>query len=250
MNVELSLLNLRLNKKEIKVYLYLVEYWESPASIISKHLDIPKSTINFISDNLWRKWILSKSFKWNTWYFEADISKLEEYIINDIAEKKDIKEYLIPILKEKNKNVISRPKISFIDWVENCKKEYLRLLNTDTKIFYEYWAHYDLEKAFWKWFMNYFIKERVKKDIFCDSIWSNWKVEIELHKLDKVHNRALKIFEKEIFWEINSSIAIYDDKVLILNLSWINTWVLIENKEFAKTMKTIFMICKSSEQYL
>lgn len=237
-----KLQTLWLNTKEIQVYLYLIEYGISPASEIAHAIGIPKSSVNFLADNLWRKWIITKSFRGKTGYFEADISNLKQTILWEVENKKKTLEWLIPILEEKNKNVISKPKIQFIDGIENCKKEYLELLAVEK--FYEFWAHQDLEEAFWKEFMQDFIEKRIKKNIFCDSIWTNWKAELDLQKLDKKHNRELKIFKADIFWKIASSIAIYKNKVLILNLKGIYTGVLVENKEFAQTMKTVFLICK------
>lgn len=229
------------NKKETDIYLYLVSYWISASSEISKHLNIPKSTINFIADNLWKKWFLKKSFKLNTWYYEADISELENILKNQILEKQNIILKLIPNLKEKNKNIKSKPKIIFIDWIENCKKAYLDILKTK-KVFYEFWAHKDLEDAFSKEFMEYFIEKRIENNLFCEAIWHFWEIEKNLKLRDEEELRNLKIFWSE-FWEIYSSISIYENKVLILNLNWVYSWVLIENKELSQTIKTIFKIC-------
>ncbi len=234
-----------LNDKEIKVFLYLVEYGISPASEVSNHIDIPKSTINFLADNLWKRGILKKSFRKKTGYYEADISSFESNILSDMERKQDLLTKLIPELKEKNKNTIFRPKILFFDGEEACKKEYLKLLKTKDKVFYEFGAHRDLAEAFWEDFMNSFIEKRVKQKVFCDSIWSSWEVENALQKLDKEHYRRLKIFDNDI-GNITSSISIYDDNVMILNLWNTCTWVCIENKQFAETMKTIFLISQRS----
>ena len=240
--MEIDFIKLGFNKKEYIVYMYLVEYGTSPASEISKFIKMPKSTVNFLADGLWRKGILKKSFRWNTGYFEANIEELKKLINNEIKEKENILNKIMPILLEKNKNAFSRPKIEFIDWLENCKKAYLKLLDIKWK-FYEFWDHCDLLNAFWEAFMNDFIKTRVLKWIFCDSVWNNSKVENELHLRDEKELRSLKIFS-DTFWKMSSSIALYDNKVLILNLNWAFNWVLIENKEFFETMKTIFLICK------
>lgn len=230
-----------LNQKEINVYMYLVEYGISWASEIWKKLNIPKSTINFIADNLWKKWFLKKTFTWNTWLYEADITMLQENIEKDILLKNKMIEELIPFLKEKNKNVKSKPKIKFFDWVDSCKKAYLDILKIKNE-FFEFWAHRDLENTFWKNFMEDFINERIKRNLFCNAIWSSDEVEKSLQKLDKEQKRNIKIFDSN-FWEINSSIALYDNKTLILNLKWVCNWVLIENADFTNTMKTIFNIC-------
>lgn len=241
--MEEKLYKLWLNIKEVKVFLYLIEYWISPASEIGNNICIPKSTVNFLADNLWRRWILKKSFRWWTWFFEVDILNFEKNLLDDISEKQNILKEILPLLRQKNKNIISKPKIIFIDSLENCKKQYLEILNIKWT-FYEFWAHKDLEEAFWKKFMQNFINKRIEKNIFCDSIWSTWKVEKSLQFLDEVQNRNLKIFDKDIFWNISSSIAIYEDKVLILNLIWNPNWILIENKNLSETMKTIFLISR------
>ncbi len=243
--MEEKLLELWLNKKEIKVFLYLINFWISSASEIAKKLDYPKSSINFLADNLWKKGILKKSFRWNTGYYETDIVNLEKIILNEIKNKKNILELIIPELKEKTKNKFDRPKIIFIDWLENCKKEYLKIIDFWKKEkwvieYLEIWTHQDLENAFWKDFMDNFIKLRIKNNLVCNAISNYWKVE-ERFK-NKEEFRKIKLFKENIFWKIYSTIAIYDNKVLILNLNWKNSWVLIENKEFYETMKTIFMI--------
>lgn len=235
--------NLWFKDKEISVYMYLVEYWVSAASEISKNLNIAKSTINFLADSLRKKWILKKSFKQKTWFYEADIDDLENVYKQEMQKKEEALGKIIPILKEKNKNIFSKPKIIFIDWVENCKKAYLDLLKIKWW-FIEFWAHEDLENAFSKKFMNDFIRKRVEKDIFCHAIWNNSEVEKLLREKDSKELRSIKIFPKE-FWEVNSSIVVYENKILILNLKWVYSWVLIESKELSQTMKTIFNICKS-----
>jgi hypothetical protein len=240
--MEKNFMKLWFNYKEYKIFIYLTEYWISASSEISKSLKIPKSTVNFIADNLWKKWYLKKSFRWNTGYYEVEIEEFKKNIFDEIEQKQKVINDIIPLLKEKNKNTISKPKIIFIDQLENCKKAYSKLLNIKWK-FYEFWAHTDLENAFWKEFMSNFIKKRTSKNILCDAICIEWEVENILKKNENKEFRKLENFSKK-FWKINSTIVIYDNNVLILNLNWIYTWVLIENNELAETMKTIFRICK------
>ena len=106
-----KLLELWFNDKEIKLFLYLVEFWISPASEIARNILFPKSTVNFLADNLWKKWILKKSFRWKTGYYEADIFSFEKNLLQELENKKNILEKIIPELKEKNKNTFDRPKV-------------------------------------------------------------------------------------------------------------------------------------------
>lgn len=236
-----ELQKLGFNEKEVQVYLYLIEYGISPASEVSRHISIPKSTVNFIADNLWKRGILKKSFQSKTGYYEADIDMLEESVLTDALQKQNTLRDILPVLKEKSKNTISKPKITFFDGVDNCKQTYLELLKVQ-EVFFEFGAHEDLENAFGKDFMQEFINSRVKNKIFCDSIGTGGDVEESLQKKDAEHNRKLKVFTGN-YGKIYSSITIYDNKVLILNLRWVYTGVLIENTDFAETMKAIFSIC-------
>lgn len=242
--IESQLQNLGFNEKESKVYLYLIEYGISGASEVAHHIGYPKSTVNFLAETLWKRGFLSKSIRGNTHYYEADISLLESLLEHEIVEKQSFLQEVLPLLREKNRNVLAKPKIHFLDGVEHCKQAYLELLKSE-HIFYEFWAHDDLVKAFGSEFMSTFIWTRVQRGIFCDSIGTIGAVEIGLQKLDHEQKRDLQIFSSS-FGTIRSSIAIYDETVLVLNLAWIYTGVRIENREFAETMKIIFHICKGT----
>lgn len=91
--------------------------------------------------------------------------------------------------------------------------------------------------------MRIFITERVRKGIFCDAIVTKGDIEELLHRDDEKESRNMRIFDTT-FGKIGSSVSIYDNKVLILNLADTYTGVRVENQEFAETMKTIFRICK------
>jgi sugar-specific transcriptional regulator TrmB len=149
--------------------MYLIEYGLSSASEISKKMGIPKSSVNFIADNLWEKGIVKKSFRAKTGYYEADIDLLEKSILTELSEKQEALKEILPTLREKNKNTISRPKITFIDGIEGCKLAYAQLLKVKGE-FLEFGAHADLENAFGSSFMDDFIAKRVEQKIFCDSV--------------------------------------------------------------------------------
>ena len=91
--------------------------------------------------------------------------------------------------------------------------------------------------------MNDFIRERIRRGIFCDSLGTESEVTTSLHEKDIEEMRSLSI-SRASFGNIHSSIAIYKDKVLILNLSETPTAVSIRNREFAETMKTIYSLAK------
>lgn len=246
-----ELKQLGLNDKEVKIYMYLISYGISAASEISNHVRIPKSTVNFSADNLWKRWLLKKSFRTKTWYYEADISVFESKICEelnkkqrDIERQKSVLKDIIPVISDINKNIMSGPKITFLEGFDSCKSEYNNILHMKGEVFYEFWAHKDLESAFTPEYMNGFIGNRKKKRIFCKAIGTQEIRMQQIQSNDEKHLRDLRIIDNNI-GEISSTIVIYDNKVLILNLKWIYKWVLIENEDLAETMKTIFRICKN-----
>jgi hypothetical protein len=204
--------------------------------------DYPKSTVNFLAESLWKRGYLAKSIRSKTHYYEADITLLESLLKAETREKEAFLTSVVPLLREMNANTRSKPKITFFDGVENCKKAYLELLDAK-EIFYEFWAHGDLVAAFGHVFMDDFIRRRVEKGIFCDSISTAGPIDLALHERDDRELRSLRLFDP-LIWAISSSIAIYGDRVLILNLEGGATGICIENQAFAETMRTIFCICR------
>ena len=241
--IEERLSILRWNKKEIDVYLYLVQYGVSSASEMAKHLWYPKSTVNFIAENLWKQGYLTKSMRTNTHYYEANLLILENILKEENEKRQNFINEVLPNLREMNQNVKTKPKIVFLDGEENCKTAYLELLEVQDK-FYEFWAHSDLADAFGVDFMDNFIRQRVARWIFCDALWNANEVEKILKEKDTEDLRSISIFDSS-FGSIYSSIAIYWDNVLVLNLRWVYSGVRIYNRELAETLKTIFRICKN-----
>jgi hypothetical protein len=90
--------------------------------------------------------------------------------------------------------------------------------------------------------MTNFINSRIKNNLICNAISNNWEIEKKFENKDSEECRKLQLFDENIFWKIHSTIAIYENKVLILNLNWKNNWVLIEKPDFYETMKTIFRV--------
>ena len=136
----------------------------------------------------------------------------------------------------------------FFDGIENCKNAYLDVLKS-WKEFYEFWAHQDLIDAFGQDFMDFFIKERVQRWIFCSAIATDGPIESILQESDVSELRKLLIVNSAK-GKIHSSIIIYSDMILILNLTHLYIWVRIQNRELAETLKTIFLLCTTSSEII
>lgn len=231
------LTSLGFTEKETEAYLALIEFGNQPASQIAKKTGYPKSTVLFLFDNLLKKGYIRKSNKGRIQYFYADPKDLKIAKEKQLEEEKKALCAAIPLLEEFKTPFSSEPKVTFYEGVDGCKKAYSMLLGSSTEVL-EFGAHGDLVEKFGEGFMNEFISQRVKNKVFLKAISKKDEIHKKLSKLDKKHMREIQFFPSEK-GTLYSSIAIFENKVLLLNLYQDAFAILIENKEVAETLKTI-----------
>ena len=231
-----ELIQLGFNEKEAKVYLALLEYGTQPASVIAKKTGFPKATVLFLFDNLFKKAYIKRSQKGRIFYFYADPEDLKKEKSKQISEQNTALEKTIPLLKEFKNPYTSPPKILFFEGVNGCRKAYLMLTESKTSVL-EFAAHNDLEKMGYD-FMQNFIKTRVKNKVHINTIAKKDKTHLFYKKLNKKQLRQLSLFDGKI-GTFYSSISVFENKVLLLNLYQDCFAILIQNKEVAETLKTI-----------
>lgn len=229
--------NLGFTQKETEVYLALIEFGNQPASQIAKKTGHPKSTVLFLFDNLLKKGYIRKSNKGRIQYFYADPKDLKKAKERQLEEEKKTLNKAIPLLEEFKSPFSSEPKVTFYEGVDGCKKAYSMLLESKTEVL-EFGAHGDLVEKFGEDFMNDFIEKRIKNKIHIKAISKKDEIHKKLSKFDKKHLREIQFYPSNK-GTLYSSIAIFEDKVLLLNLYHDAFAILIENKEVAETLKTI-----------
>ncbi len=232
--------------KEIRCYLALLELGEQAASVLAKKLSMPKATVLFVLHRLHEKDFLNMRKKGSTEYFYADPKKLQKSYARQMTEKQSTLDQVLPLLQEFKNPLTSPPKVSFFEGVEACKKAYSQVLDSKTEVM-EFATHDDLVDKFGKKWMDDFIKKRIANDIYLESICHDSPLDRALRPLDKKHHRATK-FIPEKTGNMYSCIALYEDKLLMLNLSNDAFGILIENSAIVETMKTIHRIAWSSRK--
>ncbi|OGJ51749.1 hypothetical protein A2335_03025 [Candidatus Peregrinibacteria bacterium RIFOXYB2_FULL_32_7] len=225
------------NSKEINVYLALLEFGTQPASVIARKTNYPKSTVLFLFNNLIKQGYVRKSNKGRTQYFYVDPEDLKKAKEQELHEQQKILKKTIPLLKEFKTPFSSEPKVTFYEGIDGCKKAYLKLLESKTEIL-EFGAHSDLVSKFGEEFMSEFINLRVKNKIYLKAISKKDKIHKKLSKFDKKHLRKIQFYDPKK-GNLYSSIAIFENKVLLLNLYRDAFAIFIENDEVAETLKTI-----------
>lgn len=231
-------------EKESSCYLALLELGEQPASVIAKKLGIPKATALYTLHQLRDRGVVSMRKKEKTEYFYADTKELEKSKTHELEETSSALHKLIPLLKELKNPLTSPPKLSFFEGISACKKAYAALLQSTTEIL-EFATHEDLAEKFGEEWMNDFIATRARKKIFIRSICHDTPFDRYLKPLDKKQERATKFISTKT-GKMFSCIDIYEDKLLILNLSHDAFGILIENASIVETMKTIHRLAWKS----
>ena len=224
------------NPKEVEVYLALLEFGTQPASVIAKKTKIPRPTVLFLFENLLKKAYIRKTQRGRTQYFYADPADLETAKTQELQKAKATLEEALPLLKEFKNPFTSQPKVTFFEGLDGCRRAYSLLLDSSTEVL-EFAPHDDLLKMGHD-FMENFMAERTRRKVFIKPICPRNKTHIHYKKLDKKQQRKIKMFDPKQ-GRIYSSITIFEDKVLLLNLHQDAFAILIQNKEVAETLKTL-----------
>lgn len=233
------LIRLGFTTKEVSVYLALLELGNQPAANVAKKIGIPKSTALFILENLTKEGYVQKSKRGISQYFFADPQDLIEVKKWQHEQESQTLNEVVPLLEEFKTPFSYKPKVTFYEGVSGCQKVYLQLLESKTEIL-ELGIHKDLEEKLGKSFMDNFIIQRCKRNIFLRAISSDNPVDKALQKLDKQQQRMQKFLPANA--DTYSSIAIWENKVLLLNLHSDAFGILIENEEVCRTLKTLFEV--------
>ncbi|MDF2379055.1 MAG: helix-turn-helix domain-containing protein [Candidatus Gracilibacteria bacterium] len=232
-------------EKEISCYLCLLEYGQQPASVIAKKLSMPKATVLFVLHRLVEKSYVRMSKRGKTEYFYADPNDLEASKKQEMESQLDSLIELVPLLQEYKNPLTSPPKLNLFEGVMACKNAYAEILNSTTNVL-EFATHDDLAEKFGEKWMDNFISQRVKNQVFMRSVCHDTPTDRALEKLDKIQLRETK-FVPEKSGKMYSCIALYEDKLLMLNLGSDAFGILIQNASLVETMKTIHGLTWSSK---
>ena len=240
------LVKLGFSEKEAVVYLALLELGQQPASVIERKTMFPRPTVLFLAEGLVKRGFVRKSRRGRAQFFYADPSDLKKIVEAESAQRQETLDEILPLFDEVRNPLSSPPKVTFFEGMDGCRKAYSLLLESKTEV-WEFAAHEDLVKM-GEQFMKKFVEGRVKHGIHIHSICRDTSVHRNFVKLNPEQLRKLKMFPKSS-GELYSSIDVFENKVLLLNLYHDPFAIVIENREFANTLRTIHsLVWKSLPQ--
>ncbi|MEZ4180273.1 MAG: helix-turn-helix domain-containing protein [Candidatus Doudnabacteria bacterium] len=241
---EQELQNLGLSEKEAKVYTASLQLGPETAQNIAKHSKVNRATAYVQIDSLKEKGLMSEFSKGKKTFFTAEdpeiLSRLMDKEQVELNFRKQKLDDLLPELSKYYVNISAeqeRPSIRFFegsDGIAQIRKDFLRTKNQTI------YGFMDFDQVMHKLVKNQedYTAERVKRKIQSRILYTRSKGEQELDN-DPKKLRKLK-FVKKTEMPFESDITIYQNKVAIISYKSEAVGVIIENKAFAMTMKTIF----------
>jgi sugar-specific transcriptional regulator TrmB len=239
---------LGLKREHSDVYLALLEGGSMPAGNLAKRLDVPRSTLYGLLDELARGGLILQNEKGNVKLWQAvDPDKIKNIIndkINALENTRGSFEAILGKLKSSQKTDFVSPKFNYFEGAEEMKimlKDVLLYDDLDTELC---WPVRDVIKVVGEDFLFELNKKRVRNNIYIKVIWP----------MDKTSDVEKNIFlapGKEVLREVRIAPAgvefsmgywAYGNKVMFMSSKAENFGFIVESKELRQLLKTQFEI--------
>jgi sugar-specific transcriptional regulator TrmB len=231
-----QLTNLGLNEKEAKVYLALLSINRATAYSVALKSGLKKPTTYVVLEDLVKKgFVLKTPMEKKSLYIAKSPQECISIVQNRINEAKEILPELLAIQKKDEGKTL----VSYYEGIEGIKEVYNDTLKYSGKEFLAFGSEDVVKSLGYDW-MNQFIKNRVKKNIFVRSILPTTQYFTdELLKKDPEELRSMKFVSQEES-PFSIEIDIYGDSKVSLISGKEAMGTIIESKEVYDTMKLIF----------
>ena len=239
LDLKKSLEYIGFSKKEVMVYLALLELGKGTVTQISRRAGINRPTGYHVLASLEAKELVRISGKEpKQEYIAESPDQIEKILKNKIEDDHAFineAKKIIPELKSMH-NVTGRPRVYFYEGTDGLKRVYEDTLTSHEPI-RAYATYDDMQSALPGYFPEYFYR-RAKKGISIRAIFPYTKAGLDLSKYDKEQLRETAIVPSDKFL-FSPEINIYDNKIMIA--SWKEKLgIIIESSEIADAMKKAY----------
>jgi len=235
--LEKDLQEIGLNEKEAKVYLASLELGQSVVQEIAKKAEVNRATAYFIIEGLMKRGLMSSFHKGKKQYFAAaDPDKLGDILNQEkgLVEKRETSlKKLLPQLQSLSKKT-DRPVVRYYEGKEGLltmSEELLKKAKSDIMMAYSVDA---VRAVFTEEERKRARERRIKKGIKTKAIYTYKDGVLESTRDGQRRKIPLDKFP------LNCDIAIYDDYVRIASLGKKLVGIVIEDKEIADSLRSIF----------
>lgn len=238
-----------LKSGEAEIYDLLLQYGDSPASSITSKTKYKRGMVYKFLEDLKQKGLVSSHSKSKKTYFRAEHPyKLMEIIENTIkgAEYQKISlESVLPKLAESYNQKETRPTVSYYEGITGIRKVFQDIYAPKKEPVY---GCVDLEvsdKVLPQHVVRDLIPLRIKNKVKAISFVAKSDLSEAIQKKDAESLRKSVLLDKKEF-PVPAEIDVYEDKVALLSFQKGEfAGILIQNKDIATTLKTIFRLAFS-----
>lgn len=246
--LEKELQEIGLNEKEAKVYLASLELGQSVVQDIAKKADLNRATAYFIIDNLMKRGLMSSFHHGKKQFFvAADPDKLIDIASQEkqrIEKREGILKKLLPQLQSINNKITDKPVVRYYEGKEGLITVTEEFLKSAGDIAYMIYPVDKVNNLLTKEDRESLRKKRLDKNIKTEVIYTYENGVLQ----NSSDGTRIKIPHDK--FPISCDIAIYGDKVRIASLEDKLVGIIIEDKNIAETLRSIFKLAKeAAEKY-
>ncbi len=236
--LQTTLEKIGLTKKQAKIYLACLKLGETSIKDMAKKSGIKRTTIYDLIDGMIDAGYIKITTKGKKKKFLAvDPKKLLEII----KKREKLLNQIMPELNAVSNVNNLKPKIWFFEGTEALKKAYEDTLRYPNITIYQWSGGPEMIKAMGvDWIVQY-VKKRLKKKIKALTIISDSPEARSFKKLDKKHDREMKIIGSKNFL-FRTELDVYKNRVAMISAKD-QIGVIIESEPIAHTLRTIFKLC-------
>jgi len=245
--LEKELQKLGLSDKEAKVYLASMELGPSPVQAIASKAGVNRATTYVMIESLIGRGLMSSFEKGKKKFFTAESPlRLLSILHKEEAELKDKMKHLEEITPRLNAflaNVEERPRVRFYEGKEGLRAVQEDFLRTNDKRIETIYAAEYIRQVFTEEERKEYVAKRMKKGIKVRSIYTfaNNTLTSKTATRCKVPASKFPLF---------CDIVMYNNNVAINSLKGRLFGIIVESKEFADTMRSIFELAwEAAEKY-
>lgn len=237
-----------LSNKEASVYLAALELGSSTVQKIAKKAKLKRPTSYIIIKSLTKKGLMSSYYEKKKQFFVAEnperLTKFLESQKKEINEKKTELKKLLPELKSIFNRTSEKPAVRFYEGKEGLLTMSEELLESGEKEVSMVYSYDLVQKVFKKEERIPARKKRKEKGVKVKSIYTSRTKSLP----DSKFSTRKKIPQSK--FPITCDIAIFGNKVRIASLGDKLSGLIIEDKNIAKTLKSIFNLAwESANKY-
>jgi len=256
MNIQSILKQINLTDFEATTFTALLAETKGSSVLnLSKKLNLPRATIYGHLDSLIQKGLVKKTLgDQGALFFAEDLETILNIYNEKIEQIKKAKKNLAQIIKTQKFPASHQPKFIFYDKPDSSRAILRDMIRAGDKEAYWFWPIKEMIKAVTPENLEWFNKERVKKNMIINVLWPpKRKVEIKKHPFllpadPKKSLRRVRIMPANI--DQTLGYGIYGTKVAFISSTRENYGFIIDSQELAQTLKSQFdYFWKISKEY-